>query len=212
MKIDTQIKQNVDNNDAQIQLSCDDNELLSAVNVPFTELLADQLNGYAADNSQNMLSSLDIDFNYDSVSMNLEDALFFVNMAQEGQFSVSGNQNGNFSELIQTEITQNVVSQRSVEVTNQLTNLIEKSMNTQKPVRISFDNDVSVVLKVDKEGKVSAEFIPGNSEVESYLRNNIASLKQKFDEQNLPYNDLFYRQNSRQNGKQSRDKNKGEQQ
>ena len=66
-------------------------------------------------------------------------------------------------------------------------------------VRISFDKDVSVVIKIDKHGKISAEFIPGSAEVENYLRTNIASLKQKFDEQNLPYNELFYRQNGRQN-------------
>ena len=76
--------------------------------------------------------------------------------------------------------------------------------------RISFDNDVSVVLKIDKNGRVTAEFIPGSIEVENYLRNNIDSLKQKFEEQNLPYNDLFYRQNNRQQNKKQNKENKGE--
>ena len=89
--------------------------------------------------------------------------------------------------------------------------MVEKAQKTQKPVRITFDNNVSVIIKIDKQGKVTAEFIPGSVEVENYLRNNISALRQKFDEQNLPYNDLFYRQNGRQQNNRNKDKNKGEQ-
>ena len=140
--------------------------------------------------------------------MDYNDALFFIDLTKNAQFTSVQNPNGNFETLIQTEIIQNTVSTKNVEATNKLISLIEKAQNTQKPVRITFDNDVSVILKIDKTGKVTAEFIPGSIEVENYLRNNIASLRQKFDEQNLPYNDLLYRQN---NKKQNKNKNKGEQ-
>ena len=68
-------------------------------------------------------------------------------------------------------------------------------------------------MKIDSKGKVSAEFIPGDKAVEAYLRNNIGFLKQRFDDQNLPYNDLLYRQSN--NGNQNRERqnqqrNKGE--
>ncbi len=210
MKINSQLKQNIDGNETQIQISAEDAEILTNTNIPFGDMLSAQLTGVNFINAGNPAENFDFDFDFDfdTVSMNLDDALFFINLAQAGQFSANINQNGQFSELIQTEVTQNVVSKRTIEVTNQLTDLIEKAMNTKKPVRISFDNNVSVIIKIDKAGKVSAEFIPGNSEVEAYLRNNIASLKQKFDEQNLPYNDLFYRQN-RQN-RQNKQKSKGE--
>ena len=209
MKIDTNTKQNIESKDSSLQLQDGDEAVLSAVNIPFSDLLAQQLgNSGTLSDETNSFSSLNIDYNYDSLSMDFEDAVFFVNLAQEGQFSVETTQNGDFKSVVQLETAQNVVSQKSVEVTNQLTSLIEKAQNTQKPVRISFDNDVSVVLKIDKQGKVSAEFIPGSSEVENYLKNNIASLKQRFDEQNLPYNELFYRQSSRQNRNKN---NKGEQ-
>ena len=207
MKIADKLNQKVDNSDSQLQMLPEDAELLKAANVPFSDFLVNQFNPDSINEQTSLLG--DIDFTFDSLTMNLEDALFFVNLTQNGQFNVNTTQNDNFSELIKTEVTQNVVSKRSVEVTNQLTNLIEKAMKTQKPVRISFDNNVSVVIKIDKAGKVSAEFIPGSSEVENYLRNNISSLKQKFDEQNLPYNDLLYRQNGRQ-GRQNRNRNKGE--
>lgn len=211
MKIDTQNKKNIENDNSSVQMKPEDNEVLMTANMPFSQMLSQQINGSEPEvNSSNNLYSLSVDYNYDSLSMNFEDAIFFVNLAQEGQFSVETATNGDFSSVVKTEITQNVITQKTVDVTNQLTSLIEKAQKTQKPVRITFDNDVSVVIKIDKHGKVTAEFIPGSVEVENYLRNNIASLKQKFDEQNLPYNDLFYRQN---NGKQNKnkDRRKGEQ-
>ena len=206
MKIVNTQNHNVENPE-NIKLEPDDTSLLSAVNSQFSEILSEKL-GDIASNNFNEMSIFDCDYNYDSIAMSLNDALFFVNLTKEGQFSVETNQTGNFQNLIQTEVIQNTVSKKAIEVTNQLTELIEKAQNTQKPVRISFDNDVSVVLKIDKHGKVTAEFIPGNIEVENYLKNNIAALRQRFDEQNLPYNDLFYRQKNRQN--KNKKENKGE--
>ncbi len=202
MKIETQTKQNIEQQqDISMPLDNDESVLAASVNMPFADLLSQQMN-------TDDLLSLDIDYNYDSISMNLEDAMFFVNLTQNAQYNTVQNPNGQFESLIQTEIIQNTVTNKTVEATNKLTELIEKAQNTQKPVRISFDNDVSVILKIDKHGKLTAEFIPGSLEVENYLRNNIAALRQKFDEQNLPYNDLLYRQNNRQNRK---NKEKGEQ-
>ncbi len=205
MKVLNTSKQNVENNET-VQMMPEDNELLSSVNTQFSEILSEKM-GSDILTGQSVLP--DIDFNFDSISMDLQDALFFINLTQEGQFTVENTQQGNFQNILQTEVVQNVVSRKSIEVTNQISTLIEKAQSTQKPVRISFDNGVSVVLKIDKHGKVSAEFIPGSVEVENYLRNNIAALRQRFDEQNLPYNELLYRQNNKQN--RNRNKDKGEQ-
>lgn len=207
MKVDSQTNQSVENKDLNIQLTPEETEMLTAVNVPFSDLVAQGT--ASASSTMDYFSSMPVDYNYDSILMSLEDAKFFINLTQEGQFSIETATNGDFKSLMQTQVAQTAVTQKTVEVTNQLTSLIEKAQQTQKPVRISFDNDVSVVLKIDKHGKVTAEFIPGSIEVENYLRNNIAALRQKFDEQNLPYNDLFYRQN---NGKQERNRqrNRGE--
>ena len=206
MKITNTEQKNIEFNE-NVQLMPEDSELLSSVNAKFSEVLSSQYSNLIQ-NPQEIGTLFDSDYTFDSISMSLNDALFFVNLAHEGQFSVETAQNGDFKSLIQTDVAQNIVSKKAVEVTNQLTSLIEKAQNTQKPVRISFDNDVSVVLKIDKHGKVTAEFIPGSVEVESYLKNNIASLRQRFDEQNLPYNDLFYRQTGRQN--KDRNNKKGE--
>lgn len=209
MKIETKISKN-NEQDNIVSMQPEDMEVLSSVNMPFSDLLSQELTGEEKNGSfLSNLYNLKVDYNYDSLAMSLEDAMFFVNLTQDGQFSVEVNNDKSFQSLLKIDVSQNVVTQKTVDVTNQLTSLIEKAQNTQKPVRISFDNDVSVVIKIDKAGKVTAEFIPGSVEVENYLRNNIASLKQKFDEQNLPYNDLFYRQNGRQN--KNRNRNKGEQ-
>lgn len=182
-----------------IVLSDQDKSVFSDVNAPFSKILSKGLEE---------ISDKDkcADFFCDVMTLNLSEAQFFIDLTREGQFIVTQTDEGNFQTLIKTEIAQTTAMQKTVEVTNKITEMLEKAQSTQKPVRISFDNDVSVILKVDKHGKLTAEFIPGNVEVENYLRNNIASLRQKFDEQNLPYNDLLYRQNDRQNRRQQKDK------
>lgn len=80
---------------------------------------------------------------------------------------------------------------------------LAESMKTNQPFRIDFDKDVSVIIKVNKDGSLAANFIPGDKAVEQYLRNNIASLRQRFDEQDLSYTQLSY-SNSRQQQQQKR--------
>ena len=149
-------------------------------------------------------------FNYDTIKISQDDAKFFADLVENKQFVVQ--QNGEKSNLIKftDEIGPTYKTQQTSQI---LTDLISKAYNEQKPIRIDFDNNVSVILKIDSKGKVSAEFIPGDKAVEAYLRNNIGFLKQRFDDQNLPYNDLLYRQSN--NGNQNRERqnqqrNKGE--
>ena len=210
MKVDVQTK-NIQEQKEKLNIpqTQDEQEILTNVNIPFSELVQQNQTGEIPSDNINYLSSLPVDYNYDSLLVNINDAMFFVNLAQDGKFSIENAPNGDFQNLILTEVSQTAVTQKAVEVTNQITELIQKASLTQKPVRITFDNDVSVILKIDKHGKVSAEFIPGSIEVENYLKNNIASLKQRFDEQNLPYNDILYRQNNKEN-RQNRDKDKGD--
>ena len=80
-------------------------------------------------------------------------------------------------------------------------------MKTNQPFRIDFDKDVSVIIKVNKDGSIAANFIPGDKAVEQYLRNNISFLRQRFDEQNLSYSQLSY-SNSRQQQQRRQGKEK----
>ena len=93
--------------------------------------------------------------------------------------------------------------QKNVQVSSVLMDKLAESMKTNQPFRIDFDKDVSVIIKVNKDGSLAANFIPGDKAVEQYLRNNIASLRQRFDEQDLSYTQLSY-SNSRQQQQQKR--------
>lgn len=148
-------------------------------------------------------------YNFDTAKISKDDAKFFADLVENKQFALQQNSQGTNLIKFADEIGPTYKAQQTSKV---LSDLITKAYQDGKPVRLDFDNNCSVILKVDSKGKVSAEFIPGDKAVEAYLRNNISSLKQRFDDQNLPYNDLMYRQSNQNNRerRQNQQQNKGE--
>ena len=145
-------------------------------------------------------------FDYDVINMSDSDANFFANLVQNTNMSMKS---------IASQIDNAVGSgaeniQQNVKVSSVLMEKLSESMKTNQPFRIDFDKDVSVIIKVNKDGSLAANFIPGDKAVEQYLRNNISSLRQRFDEQNLPYSDLSYSNSRRQQQERRRNK-QGEQ-
>ncbi|MBO5947737.1 hypothetical protein J6Q66_02745 [bacterium] len=141
-------------------------------------------------------------FNYNTMTMDRDDAIFFANLTQNIPAQVSINNN---------EITLNVLNeveeiQKPLNASKTLINIIENCYKTQQSARLDFDNNISVILKIDKAGKVSAEFIPSDKIAEQYLKNNIAFLKQTFDEENLPYTELSYREQNKNRNNRNKDK------
>lgn len=147
-----------------------------------------------------------------TINMDNKDITFFLNLVDNQQMTAQNNQiNGNSAMLnnaftdVKTEATQ-----QTVQVSATLLDALNESVKTNKPFRIDFDSDVAVIMKVDKNGVLSANFIPGSAAVENYLRNNIESLKQSFNDQNLPYNELTYsnreKQEQRQNNQSGKNK------
>ena len=112
--------------------------------------------------------------------------------------------------LADTLINQSQETAQSPNISNKLIELIKKAMTENRPLRLDFDNKISVIIKISKEGKISADFIPGDKAVENYLRNNIPLLKQQFDAQNIKYDDITH-QNSKQQKDKDNTKNKKEQ-
>lgn len=141
-----------------------------------------------------------------TLKMDNKDINFFVNLvanqqmtAQTSQLHNAGfNGNNGFNE-IKSEATQ-----KTVNVSATLMDAINQSVKTNQPFRIDFGNDVAVIMRVNKDGQLSANFIPGSTAVENYLRNNIEGLRQSFNEQNLPYDQLSY---SRQQNKEQQNQN-----
>ena len=145
--------------------------------------------------SVNSASTID----YDVVNMSDSDANFFANLVQNTDMSMQSIAAQVSDQM--AEGAQNI--QQNVQVSSVLMDKLAESMKTNQPFRIDFDKDVSVIIKVNKDGSLAANFIPGDKAVEQYLRNNMASLRQRFDEQNLSYSQLSY-SNSRQQQQQRR--------
>lgn len=157
-------------------------------------------------NIQNLLNTKDListvnsasTVDYDVINMSDADADFFANLVQNTDMSMKD---------IASQVMENTNFQtaKSVQVSSVLMEKLAESLKTNQPFRIDFDKDVSVIIKVNKDGSLMANFIPGDKAVEQYLKNNIASLRQRFDEENLSYSELTY-SNSREQQKQQRRK------
>lgn len=141
-----------------------------------------------------------------SIAMNAQDADFFLNLVQNKQNTdfVQANIN-TVQNQIQVQEVKNQVIQSSAAVSQALIDSLNESMKTNKPFRVDFDNNVAVIMKVDSNGVLSANFIPGSSAVEQYLRNNIAELRQAFEDKGIEYNELSYTSKKQNNSqKQNR--------
>ena len=157
-------------------------------------------NGIAPDNINDMFLDLDFgsEFTINADKIGIQDAVFFVNLLNQENL-INYSVDGDSIQLTDSE-------GKRINATNSLINMLQTSLDTKKPIRLDFDNDITVVLKLDKEGKIQAHFIPGNSEVESYLKNNIQCLKQRFDEEEIGYSYLGYSKNKDENKKKGNNK------
>ena len=147
----------------------------------------------------NMFLDLDFgsEFNIDASKIGVNDAIFFVNLLNQNELINYSVDNG--------KITLDC-NERQISVTSSLLNVLKTSIETNKPIRLDFDENVTVILRMDKQGKIQTHFIPGNAEVEQYLKNNILCLKQAFDEQEINYSYLGYSKNPKQRQKEQRSK------
>ncbi len=144
-----------------------------------------------------------------SIKMDKADASFFLNLVENQQAQVQiGTDLNAKSNSINFNDAKTQATQQTSQVSSTLLDALQKSMETNKSFRIDFDNNVAVVMKVDKNGVLSANFIPGDAAVENYLRNNIQGLKQSFEQQNLPYNELSYSRQQNREQQQNNNKNK----
>lgn len=148
-------------------------------------------------------SSLQASIDYQSVSMSDSDAMFFTNLVQNTDMSMQSIAS-NLQQLSQVNVQ---AAEKTAKVSATLMNLLSDSMKTNQPFRIDFDKDVSVIIKVNKDGSIMANFIPGDKAVEEYLKNNIGFLRQRFDDQNLAYSQLSYSKHKQQQEQQNRNNN-----
>lgn len=135
------------------------------------------------------------EFNVDATKIGIADASFFINLLNQNQVINYTVEDG--------KISLNV-NDKQINATQSLINMLNTSSETKKPIRLDFDRDVTVILRLDNKGKVQAHFIPGTPEVEQYLKTNIPSLKQIFEDENINYSYLGYSQSKENSKKQKR--------
>lgn len=127
---------------------------------------------------------------FDDIAMNKNDVEFFANLVENGSVDMNSVQN----------------SQKSSQVSKTLVDMLAKSMEDNKPIRINFDNDISVIIKINKNGKISADFLPSSQVAEAYLKENLPILKQRFDDNNIDYEELNHRKQEQQDDRNNRKK------
>lgn len=139
------------------------------------------------------------------LKMTEQDANFFIELVKNNQ------ETGQTVADTATQMLQDVQkladdAQQTTRVSKALADMIGEAAKTNKPFRIDFDKNISVIIKIDREGKISVEFLPGDKAVEQFLRTQLPMLRQKFNDENIDYKDLNYRQSN--GGRQNRERRK----
>ena len=218
---DNNANQNQDKNDAQspadqlngmVDFSNFGSLSVSDANSMLTNDIAQMLNinntavtGLAADMKVPASGMMNLD--YSSISMTESDADFFINLTQKNDVSVQ-----NITAQAQNMLNQGVDAKevkQNVQISETLLNAINIAKENNQPLRIDFDQNMSVIMRFGKDGAIAANFIPGDKAVEQYLRNNIEYLKNTFRENDLPYSDLSY---SNRGGKQQKENRRNREQ
>lgn len=152
------------------------------------------------------------DLTKSTVNMTESDAQFFLNLTQtEGNDVSMQNVMAQAQTMVDNGASVAEVKQ-NVQISQTLLNALSKARETNQPLRIDFDQNVSVILRIGKDGSIAANFIPGDKAVEQYLRNNISNLRAVFNENDLPYTELSYSNSSKQQNERRRNQQKqGEQ-
>ena len=131
---------------------------------------------------------------YNSIIMNQADVEVFAQLVQNNEIDIKN---------LAPEATK-----QSIQISKTLADMLAKSMETNQPLRIDFDNNISVIIRISRDGKISADFLPSSQIAEAYLKENLPLLKQRFDDNNIKYDELNQRErreNREQNKKKGRE-------
>jgi hypothetical protein len=81
----------------------------------------------------------------------------------------------------------------SLNVSKGLQDLLDNAYKTQRPVRIAISDNAAMILRLARDGRVSAEFLPNNQAAEAYFRQNMLELQNRLESKQLPYGTLSVR-------------------
>lgn len=144
-------------------------------------------------------------FKLDLKSLKKADLEFLEKLTHQNEINIQPPQFDNPQNLLAS--SEKIAMSGSVDFSKTFTDMVNQAFMTQKPVRIDFGNEIAVIIKIDKQGKVSAEFLPGDKAAEVAIKNALPELQAKLNDENLPYKELKTRN---YNDKQERQKQKKE--
>lgn len=133
--------------------------------------------------------TIDTITNFDEIAMTKDDVDFFAKLVENNGNNLNAKEIANSSQVSKT-----------------LADMLVKSMNENKPIRINFDNDISVIIKISRDGKISADFLPSSQIAEAYLKENLPLLRQRFDDNNINYDELNHREQKQNDRNDNRKK------
>lgn len=129
---------------------------------------------------------------YDTIIMNEADVEVFANLVENKKIDIRN---------LSTQATE-----KSVQISKTLADMLAKAMEKNQPVRIDFDNNISVIIKISRDGKITADFLPSSQVAEAYLKENLPLLRQRFNDNNIEYDSLNQRERRDSNKENNRRK------
>ena len=133
---------------------------------------------------------------FDSIIMNQADAEVFANLVEKGSVDLNS---------LTTES-----AQKTVQISKTLADMLAKAKESSQPLRIDFDNNISVIIRISRDGKITADFLPSSQVAEAYLKENLPLLRQRFDEKNIEYDSLNQRERRDSQKEQNRKKGRND--
>lgn len=182
-------------NAAMNRLSDDDYKTTENEMMFLNDIIAmnNQMNVNVSDiikNTQNIMSALEnqtknLDNRINISELSDKDVDCIIGLLRRGTSDTSNFTDENNEEL-------NILSEKFIQ-------LLRDSIINNKVFRIDFDNQISVIIRIDKEGKLNAEFLTTDDAMETYLKNNLHVLKQRFEDLKVEYNEVSYRNTTKEN-------------
>lgn len=126
----------------------------------------------------------------DATELEASDLTFIQNVSQASPMPVVLVNNLSPSLLEQLPQTH----YKSLTVSQGLQAMLDKAYKTQKPVRIDLSETASVILRIGRDGRVSAEFMAAEQGADLFFRQNLQDLKNRLESKQLPYGELTVRQ------------------
>ena len=120
--------------------------------------------------------------------MTEDDVKFFQLIVNNQKVTI----NNNSSLIVENENGEKILE--NLKFSKSVMNMIEYSYSSNRPIRIDFAKDLSVILKIDRQGQITAEFISSDKAMEYLLKTNIPQLREKLDSAGIKYKKIYYKE------------------